>query len=552
MKHYFLSCAITISIASMLLFGGVGHAEIVSPFIPSDSNNTSHEENRIGLQEKLVSIDFESFSRESGPREIVLGLSRDTVLTAVKERFVSKSADRYTWFGRIKDDSSSNVVLTVGYPFLYGRVEFSGGVYKISPVRESPLHKIVKVDPNRVAPMEEDYLIPSQALEESIDKSLDKGIAYSTGKDDGSVIDIMILYTEGMSQAYPGNEVFTIIDYMVDLANQAYANSEIDLELNVVKTMAVSYPDETLTYYAIDDLTYGRGVFSDVPSMRDRYGADIVILVSEFVEENSTCGRAWQMESNSSSFENMAYVVVNVGNVGSLHCSDYAFAHEIGHNMGSSHYWFNECSQVTYPGVFGYSLGHCDTDGGFATIMISNGVCASRKGYFSNPNLTYNGYPMGIAEGEPCEADNAKSINITKVTIAQFRDSVELNKPEPGIKANHSEGSVTIGENDNLIIEIELDAGDYENMAADWWLTEYDNNGKWYYLDLDSMDWEYASSDITLTYQGPLFDLNSTVIPYPANHMAPGTYLFFFGVDLDMDGMINEEIFYDSVEVKVE
>jgi len=55
-----------------------------------------------------------------------------------------------------------------------------------------------------------------------------------------------------------------------------------------------------------------------------------------------------------------------------------------------------------------------------------------------------------------------------------------------------------------------------------------------------------------VTYQGTLFEfgpmyvLNSSGLPV-------GTYVFYFGVDLDMNGVLDPaEAFYDSVQVTVQ
>jgi hypothetical protein len=44
-----------------------------------------------------------------------------------------------------------------------------------------------------------------------------------------------------------------------------------------------------------------------------------------------------------------------------------------------------------------------------------------RISYFSNPDLTYQDKPVGIAEGSPNAADNARTINSTRVAMAAYR-----------------------------------------------------------------------------------------------------------------------------------
>ena len=101
--------------------------------------------------------------------------------------------------------------------------------------------------------------------------------------------------------------------------------------------------------------------------------------------------------------------------------------------------------------------------GTFATIMSYD---RPTVGYFSNPNLQYSGLPMGVPEGQPDSADNAKTINNTKSIVANFRDSVPL----PDIKANGSGGPITLGTSDILSINVSLSANSSLGVDCDWWV----------------------------------------------------------------------------------
>jgi hypothetical protein len=45
--------------------------------------------------------------------------------------------------------------------------------------------------------------------------------------------------------------------------------------------------------------------------------------------------------------------------------------------------------------------------------------------YFSNPDVTYNGDPTGIADPSPNSADNARTINQTRVSMSGYRAEVQ-------------------------------------------------------------------------------------------------------------------------------
>lgn len=122
--------------------------------------------------------------------------------------------------------------------------------------------------------------------------------------------------------------------------------------------------------------------------------------------------------------------------------------------------------------------------------------------------------------------------------------------PTPDIKANGADGPVTISQSDTLSVTGEYDAMHFTGYTADWWVlaeTPFLPQDNWYYFDLNS-GW---MTGISVTYQGYLFDLS----PYEVLKMSGlpvGTYTFYFGIDLKMDGILDMQyMYYDSVQVWV-
>jgi hypothetical protein len=114
------------------------------------------------------------------------------------------------------------------------------------------------------------------------------------------------------------------------------------------------------------------------------------------------------------------------------------------------------------------------------------------------------------------------------------------------IKANATDGPLTVFAQDTLTITIALDNnGNTDN--ADWWLAENTPSGLYFYT---FTGW---TPNVQPAYQGPLFNLRSfEVLKMPASALAAGTYTFFFGVDTVMDGKITMgNAYYDFVQVKV-
>jgi len=119
--------------------------------------------------------------------------------------------------------------------------------------------------------------------------------------------------------------------------------------------------------------------------------------------------------------------------------------------------------------------------------------------------------------------------------------------PVPDIKANGSDGPVTISPGENLSVTISLDAGSKIGDDADWWILINSPFG-WYYYDKVTK-WSPGQS---VTHQGALFNLSSRQVLNTSSLTNPGLYKFYFAVDMIMNGSINMgQIYYDSVKVTI-
>jgi len=119
----------------------------------------------------------------------------------------------------------------------------------------------------------------------------------------------------------------------------------------------------------------------------------------------------------------------------------------------------------------------------------------------------------------------------------------------PDIKANGSDGPVTISPTDSLDITISLDPGTCTDNA-DWWVlasTPFQNPYDWVHFTIPPA-W---LPGMLVTYQGQIFPLAPfSVLNLPG--LPVGNYTFFFGVDTDMNGILDiGQLFYDGVGVNV-
>jgi hypothetical protein len=121
-------------------------------------------------------------------------------------------------------------------------------------------------------------------------------------------------------------------------------------------------------------------------------------------------------------------------------------------------------------------------------------------------------------------------------------------QPLPDIKANNSDGPITVSKANPLSITVKLAAGNQLGKNADWWLLEARHPGGFYHFDLSTGS---MVQGFMPTYQGPLFNLGTTQI-LNSTDLAVGTHTFIFGVDMNMNGSLDpNSLYYDWVRVSV-
>ena len=204
----------------------------------------------------------------------------------------------------------------------------------------------------------------------------------------------------------------------INYTNGAFIRSKIAARLKLVHSSEVSY-DEPSDISASHDRLMGRddGFFDFVHQLRNETAADLVILIVENVDDY--CGKANVLDELTVSNEHRAFAVV------ARSCEEFRseFAHEVGHLFGGQHDWHISSTSLPFP----YSHGFINFDEQWRTIMAKIPECVNRDipchviPYYSNPDLTYNGSPIGTSIGQQNPTDNRRTINQTASSVASYR-----------------------------------------------------------------------------------------------------------------------------------
>ncbi len=336
-----------------------------------------------------------------------------------RKDFQAREGDGGFWRGTVSLRDDSEVMLTLHEGFLAGTIRMGTDLYEVRPTANG--HVVERIDPASYpacAGSPEPEKEHADAAAAAADQgslaarggSFAAGAAGTAGLNAAGayMIDLLSVYTpEARAAAGGPGQMAAIIQAAVDAANQVFANSGVNAAYRLVRTAESARGDSgNLTM----DLNWLAGDAA-IATLRNEAGADLVSLVVE--NGGGFCGLGYVMRSPGPGFAAAGFqVTARKCAVGNL-----SFAHEHGHNLGLEHDTANgpAANVASYPWSFGHLV-----NGVFRTLMSYASACpngCTRVPYFSNPNVSYLGYPTGVAN----VSDNARSANATVSMVSAFR-----------------------------------------------------------------------------------------------------------------------------------
>ena len=399
------------------------------------------------IASRLVGIDFGQIAQITSPpidpkdsvtgtpptpHTLVLNLFEDVVFTGIVEH-VEPTASGHALWGSLEGVELGTMTLVVNGKIVVGTVRTPNAVYTIRTVGDGK-YVIRQIDESSLPPLGEPLEIPpsSPGVRPKTDDGADP-------LDDGSVIDLMVVYTPLAKHREGGRAAIeALIDLFVAETNQAYANSGVIHRIKLVLREEVDYVEDGDSFLDLRRFRENSDGYMDhVHELRDLYVADLVHLVVG--ESYNVCGVAAGVGGD----ESRGFALT------AFYCGGLVFAHELGHNMGLHH----DRYQLGVPRTgshYGYVNQRMFEAGApesarWHTIMAYGVQCGEvaeihceRLGYFSNPEKTLHGDPMGVPADNPSTgvdgpADGVGSLNERREVTANFRRSSSSPTPRVGL-----------------------------------------------------------------------------------------------------------------------
>lgn len=302
-----------------------------------------------------------------------------------------------TWVGRLAGSRDSEVILSAAEGVVSGWVRSPFGDYELFPVRGGD-HAVARIDHDAL-PGHEAIAAPQTEEQQPFTPR-----APAKARDGAGSIDVMVLYTPDARDEAGGNpQIKSQIALMVDMANQAFANSRMDARLRLA--FAGVTPFEMTGVPLFDMLALLDN--TRVATLRNVHKADLVALVVE--TNNVYCSVAIIQREVGPIFAPFAY------SIAALPCT-LGFAQGIGRNLGFEPDPANgpPPAQASFPWAFGHFVKN-----NFRTVMAMPQPCGDCEQilHFSNPRVDYGVHPTGIEN----ERDNARVARVTAPLVADFR-----------------------------------------------------------------------------------------------------------------------------------
>jgi hypothetical protein len=204
------------------------------------------------------------------------------------------------------------------------------------------------------------------------------------------MIDVIVAYTSKAARHY-GDIKRELIELAIEEANESFRVSNLGhIKLRLVHAYRTGYVEEGTHFEHVWRFAdKGDGYMDEIHGLRDRYRADVAILI---VDDAQGCGLSTRVQADADE----AFAVVHH----ECAAATYTLAHEVGHLIGARHE-LGYVNGAKWRDIMSYK----DTCGGCPRLAV-----------WSNPMVLVDGEPAGTTV-----LNNARIIAEQAARVAAFR-----------------------------------------------------------------------------------------------------------------------------------
>ncbi|TKB58585.1 Calx-beta domain-containing protein [Ferrimonas aestuarii] len=245
----------------------------------------------------------------------------------------------------------------------------------------------------------------------------------------GNQADLIVYVPDWVSPMPSFGFIEAMAEQGIAATNQAFSDSQIDLELRLVGVLPVTLEPSMDSSALLTEFANNQSVNA---ALSRYYGADLALL---FVPSMSDAAGIAFLPGNHSvvSYSGFPDQIRNA-----------IFSHEIGHNFGAGHE-----GVATSLADYGHAI-----DCGFGVTVMWSTVSPGTLNSFSNPNLSS---PIGC--GDAAAADNAR---VLRESTSFITNTNAANTPQGSVEFEQTSQSVMEGN----AVEVALTRDDFSGPAA--------------------------------------------------------------------------------------
>jgi hypothetical protein len=175
-------------------------------------------------------------------------------------------------------------------------------------------------------------------------------------------------------------------------------------------------------------------------------------------------------------------------------------------------------------------------------VQLLNGTCGAGV---DTSTPTVNPALWHVSQAANTYYFSVVDINDSQVTIASYSGDTGVynifDTDIAAVLANGRSQSIDITEKTPLSVTVALDPGSLSGQNADWWVVA---STPWGIYSLTPSGW---TPGINILAQYPLFKIGPAEVFN--GYLPAGDYTFYLGVDMNPDGILDEPLYFDGVQV---